>query len=51
MGQRLTGSHGSIHENENMCRVIASRDRYSHRVKVSLFIVIHMCPDEYTIEQ
>ena len=44
MGQRLTGSHGCIHENENMCRVIASKDRYRHRVKVSLFIVIHMCP-------
>ena len=25
MGQCLTGSHGCIHENENMCRVIASR--------------------------
>ena len=28
VGQRLTGSHSCIHENENMCRVIASRDRY-----------------------
>ena len=26
VGQHPTGSHGCIHENENMCQVIASRD-------------------------
>ena len=30
-------------KNENMCRVIASRDRYPPRVKAPLFLVIHMC--------
>ena len=29
VGQCPIRSHGCIHENENMCRVIASRDRYS----------------------
>ena len=28
VGQRPIGSHGFIHENENMCRVTANRDRY-----------------------
>ena len=28
VGQRPTGSYGCIHENEHMCQVIASRDRY-----------------------
>ena len=44
MGQRPTGSHGCVHENENMCQVIASMDRYPPQVKASLFFVIHMCP-------
>ena len=30
-------------ESENMCRVIASRDRYSPRGKAPVFLVIHMC--------
>ena len=29
MGQRPIGSQCSIHENENMCRVLASKDRVS----------------------
>ena len=44
VGQRSTGSHGCIHENENMYRVIETRDRYPHQVKAPLFFVIHMCP-------
>ena len=28
VGRRPTESHDCIHENENMCRVKASRDRY-----------------------
>ena len=28
MGQRLTGLHGCVHENENMCWVLASKDRH-----------------------
>ena len=28
VGQCPIGSHGCIHENENMCQVIADRDRY-----------------------
>ena len=35
-------SHGCIHENENMCQVIASRDRYPPRVKDPIFMVIHI---------
>ena len=27
-GQRSIGSHGFTQENENMCRVTTSRDRY-----------------------
>ena len=37
VGQRPTGSYGCIHENENMCRVIASRDRYPLRWKPRYF--------------
>ena len=44
MGRLPIGSHGCIHENDNMCWVIASRDRYPPRVKVPLFLVILMCP-------
>ena len=33
MGQRLTESHGFIHENENMCRVSVRRDRSPLRLK------------------
>ena len=31
-------------ENENMCRVIASRDRYPPQVKNLVFLVMHMFP-------
>ena len=44
LGQHPTESHGCIHENENMCRGIARRDRYPPRVKAPMFLVIHMCP-------
>ena len=50
VGQHPIGSHGCIHENENMCRVIASRDRYPLRVKAPLFFVIHMCPTVKTCD-
>ena len=43
MRQRPTGFHSCIHENENMCRVIARRGRYPPRVKALVFLVIHMC--------
>ena len=31
-------------KNENMCRVLASKDRHPPRVKAPLVLVIHMCP-------
>ena len=31
-------------KNENMYRVLASRDRHPPRVKALLVLVIHMCP-------
>ena len=36
-------------EHENLCRVVASRDRY-HRVKDLVFFVIHMCPTVFARE-
>ena len=43
LGRRLEESHGFIHENKNMCRVTASKDRYP-RVKAPLYLVTHMYP-------
>ena len=42
MRQRQTRLHGCIHENENMCRVIVSRDRYPLRSKPHYFL-LYMC--------
>ena len=44
LGQHPTESYNCIHENENMCHGMASRDRYPPQVKASVFLVIHMCP-------
>ena len=43
VGRRPTKSHCFIHENENMCWVKASSDRYFPQVKDLVFFVIHMC--------
>ena len=37
VGQRPKWSHGCIHQNENMCQVIASRDRYSSGESLVIF--------------